>query len=226
MARGDLLGYLSADDVLRPGALEAGAAALSRNAHAVLAYPDFGLIDENSRSTGVVRTQDYSEEALFRELICLPGPGALFRREAFQRAGGWNERLRQVPDLDFFLRLALQGPFIRVPEVLADFRIHSGSATYRRASPERADEPVCMLKEFFGRNDVPVRLRHWQSKTTANGYLLSAMIHGQSRRLKTAAARFAQALRANPQTVMSKKAAGYAMKIAQITLKNRIVPNP
>jgi glycosyltransferase involved in cell wall biosynthesis len=219
MSSGELLGYLSADDLLLPGAIERTAAALAHDPAAVLAYPNFGLIDENAKATGVVHAQDYSERALYRELVCLPGPGALFRRTAFARVGGWNPALRQIPDLDFFLRLALQGPFVHVPEVLAEFRMHGDSATYRPVSRERAEEPIQMVREFFARTDIPPRQRAWQPYTTANAYLLSGMIHGQSGRLGSAMRRFAQAFVTSPRTTLSMKTAGYALRIARIAVK-------
>lgn len=207
-ASGDLLGYLSADDRLRPGAVEAVAQALDDAPAAVLAYPDFGLIDDASAAIGVVTTPDYDEALLVGHLHCLPGPGALFRRDAYQRTGPWDRTLRQVPDLDFFLRLALHGSFVRVPQVLADFRRHPESATYRPATPERADEPLHMIERYFQRPDLPARIRRHERQASANARLLAGVMHGTSRRTGRAAQCLLGAALAAPRTVFTRKAAG------------------
>ncbi len=208
-ASGDLLGYLSADDRLRPGALAAMARALADAPDAVLAYPDFGLIDAASQPIGTVTPPNYDEALLVRDLHCLPGPGALFRRDAYQRAGPWDATLRQVPDLDFFLRLALFGPFVRVPQVLADYRVHAEAATYRPASAARADEPLRVVARYFQRPDLPDRIRRRARAATANALLLSGVMHGTSRRSGVAIRRFVRAGLTSPATLCTRKAAGF-----------------
>ena len=208
-ATGNFLGYLSADDRLHPGAIAATAQALVDTRDAVLAYPGFQLIDEASCATGVVTPPDYDERLLFGHLHCLPGPGALFRRDAYQRAGPWDASLRQVPDLDFFLRLALLGPFVHVPRVLADYRRHAGAATYRPATPERADEPVRVVARYFARPDLPNRIRRHQRAATANALLLSGVMHGTSRRGWRAIRRFLRAGLTSPATLCTRRAVGF-----------------
>ncbi|WP_204348948.1 hypothetical protein, partial [Klebsiella pneumoniae] len=63
-ASGPLLGYLSADDLLSPNAVRRVSEALRRTPEAILAYPNFGLIDNASRRTGTVIPPDYSDERL------------------------------------------------------------------------------------------------------------------------------------------------------------------
>ena len=208
-ASGDLLGYLSADDRLRPGALAAMARALVDAPDAVLAYPDFGLIDAASDPIGTVTPPDYDEALLIGDLHCLPGPGALFRRDAYQRAGPWDATLRQVPDLDFFLRLALLGPFVRVPQVLADYRRHADAATYRPASAARADEPLRVVARYFQRPDLPERVRRRARAATANALLLSGVMHGTSGRSGVALRRFLRAGLTSPTTLCTRKAVGF-----------------
>jgi glycosyltransferase involved in cell wall biosynthesis len=209
-ASGTLLGYLSADDRLRAGAVAALARALAAAPDAVLAYPDFGLIDATSQPIGAIVTPpDYDEALLFGDLHCLPGPGALFRREAYHRAGPWDQTLRQVPDLDFFFRLALHGPFLHVPQVLADYRRHAGAATYRPATPARADEPLRVVAGYFARPDVPDRIRRYRRTATANALLLSGVMHGSSRRSVRALGRFVRAGLTAPTTLCTRRAAGF-----------------
>ncbi|RUU82831.1 MAG: glycosyltransferase [Mesorhizobium sp.] len=214
MSTGDILGYLSADDRLRPTAVRRCVEELSARTDVVLVYPDFDIIDEHSTLRSTLQPPEFSRRALYAHLHCLPGPGAFFRREAYERAGYWREDLRQIPDLDFFLRLALEGNFYHVPEVLAEFRMHSASTTYRAVPFERGEEPQRMIETFFRRKDLPDELRKWERETRANANLLSAAIHGRSGRVAVAVQRLLGAAR-HPRTLLSRKAVSHALLIAR-----------
>lgn len=214
LSQGDLIGYLSADDRLHPQAVVRLVGALRDDPSAVLAYPDFHLIDEASQPIRPVQTPDYSREQMIAGFQCLPGPGALFRRAAWRTAGGWDTGLRQMPDLDFFFRLCLAGSFTRVPEVLADFRIHRRSTTYSPAPASRADEPLRIVEAYFSRPDLPPEVAGWRRRSRANALLLSGFIHGQSRRLPSTLKRWLAALAQHPPSLLSIKMLSYAKGIA------------
>lgn len=210
-SRGSILGYLSADDLLRPEAVSRGVAALVSHPGTVLAYPDFDVVDERSRRITGVAAPDFSRRALYGELHCLPGPGALFRREAYERAGPWRTDLRQIPDLEFFLRLALEGDFLHLPEVLADFRRHARSTTHRVAPFERAEEPLRMVDDFFGRERLPEDIRAWRQPAKASALLLSALIHAQSGRTGPAVRRLLAACATRPASLTSSRGRSLAV---------------
>jgi len=186
MARGEILAYLSADDALAPGAVTAAVSALSASTDAVATYCDFELIDPASRAIRHVRTPAFDYSRLVAELECEPGPGAFFRRAAWQRSGGWNPALRQMPDYDFWLRLGLQGRFVRIPLVLALYRVHGASQTFARASEAEADEPIRIISEFFARRDLPDDIRALQPRAVAKANLVSAQLHFRAGRWRTA----------------------------------------
>jgi glycosyltransferase involved in cell wall biosynthesis len=214
MSSGELLGYVSADDRLRPAAVRRCVEELIARPDVVLVYPDFDIIDERSVLRSTLRAPDYSRRALYAELHCLPGPGALFRRSAYDKAGLWRPDFRQIPDLDFFLRLGLEGSFYHLPEVLAEFRMHSGSTTYRAGPFERGEEPQLMVDQFFQRSDLPDDIRGWERETRANANLLSAAIHGRSGRTSTALRRLAAAA-LHPPTLASLKTLKHTLLIAR-----------
>jgi len=215
IAKGELIGYLSADDRLRPGGVQRVAEAFDRTPDAVLAYPDFGLIDEHSRETGQVHPPEYSRERLFAELYCLPGPGALFRKAAFERAGGWDASFCQIPDLDFFLRMALQGRFVRVPHLAADFRMHSESATFRPGPAERAEEPIRMVKGFFAREGLPADVLGWRRDAFSSAYFLAATMHLRSRRVARAFQLYVEAAAQKPSAALGRKSVSFAAELAK-----------
>ncbi len=186
MCKGDLLAYLSADDVLYPEAVASAVAVLQANPSTVVAYPDFDLIDATSRRLRRITAPEFDVHDLYWRLVCHPGPGALFRRSAWRAAGPWNPDLRQNPDLDFWMRMALQGDFRRIPAVLAAFRVHPESQTFRHADPLRAEEPMVIVEKFLGRGDLPGWLRHGEARVSAAGHLASAQLHLHAGRWRTA----------------------------------------
>lgn len=198
MSRGTVLGYLSSDDRLAPQAVSLSIKKLLESPMTVVVYCDFELIDAFGKSIRSVRTEEYDERRLTVDLVCQPGPGALFRREVFERTGGWAENLRQVPDFEFWLRASRLGRFVRVPESLADYRIHEGSASFSVTTTERSMEIVKVVSEFWrGEVGRPAR------QAMATAHLIAARSHGQSGRAMAAIAQWLRAFRLRPNRALS-----------------------
>lgn len=177
MARGSILAYLSADDTLAPGAASAAVAALAADPHAVATYCDYHLLDPQSRTVRPVQAPPYDYRTMFTDVVCPPGPGAFFRRDAYERAGPWDARLRQMPDYDFWLRLGLQGHFIHIERSLAGFRVHDGSQSFAPTSPERAAEPVAIIEALLRTPDLPSDIAALGPRALAHAHLISAQLH-------------------------------------------------
>ena len=198
MASGELLGYLSSDDKLTPGAVLALVHALQSNPDAVVAYGDFDLIDVGGMPFRTCHTEEFDGDRLSIELVCQPGPGALFRRAAFEAAGGWSPALRQTPDFEFWLRVARLGPFVRVPQRVAQYRVHEGSASFAVVKPERSDEIVHVMQKYWSGTDDPRSRR-----SIAKAHLVAARSHGQSGRIQHAASHWAAAMKLAPRAALA-----------------------
>jgi glycosyltransferase involved in cell wall biosynthesis len=203
LSRGDILGYLSADDALDPAAVAAAVEQLAARPDVVAVYPDFVLIDEDSQIVRRVSAPEFDRRDLILDLVCQPGPGAFFRRQAWEQAGPWNPALRQNPDLDFWMRLALQGEFVRIPKFLASFRVHRASQTWQRADEARADEPVAIVAGLLARPDLPSWVRAEAGHARASAFIASAQLHAYAGRLWRAGGAMMSALREYPARVFS-----------------------
>jgi glycosyltransferase involved in cell wall biosynthesis len=197
-ATGEILAYLSSDDCLMPNAVSRMVAILNENPEAIVAYCDFWLIDAEGRRLRQNLTEDFSLKRMRVDLVCQPGPGAFFRRVVFDQTGGWNASLSQVPDFEFWLRAVRFGPFIRVAECLAEYRIHEGSASFRVMPINRANEIVQVVNNYW------VELNGEPGKTLAmaNALILSAKNHAQSGRIKLAIQSFLKALKKQPELLV------------------------
>ena len=198
-----LLGYLSADDMLKPRAIQRSVNALCENPEAVVAYCDFETIDQNDNCIRFVRTADFCLETMLTRFECPPGPGALFRRSAFELAGGWKAAIRRMPDYDFWLRMALQGTFVRIPESLAMWRVHEASQAFSIIPSERAEEPIRIVDGFFSQVDLPLDLLVLKSDALSAAYLASAQLHARSNRYLIAINRFCSSIRKSPRMVVA-----------------------
>lgn len=177
LARGGIISYLSADDALMPQAVEFAMAILGEQPQVVMTYCDYLLIDEESRPLQSVETPEFDYKKMVSEIEVPPGPGVFFRRVVFERIGGWDESLRQIPDFEYWLRLGLCGDFKRIPELLAHYRVHDDSQSYAIPSIEKADECVRVMTGYFQRSDLPDDIAALKKRSMATAHLLAARFH-------------------------------------------------
>lgn len=198
MARGEILAYLSSDDCLCPGAVSAMVQALEASPAAPVAYCDFWLIDAQGRRLREVQTEDFSAERLAVDLVCQPGPGAFFKRALFDQTGGWDPALRQVPDFEFWLRAVHQGDFVRVPQSLAEYRIHEGSASFRVMPVARAEEILGVVDAFWSASAS----KAGRERSMARALSIAAKNHAQSGRAGAALRCFLRGLAKRPSQAL------------------------
>lgn len=201
-ARGEILAYLGSDDVLERTAVSRAVALLQAAPGVALTYCDYLLIDPASHPIRQMSNGDYDRRSLVAELVCYPGPGAFFRRSGYAQAGPWNETLRQIPDFDFFLRLSHAGTFVRIPEVLARYRVHEGSQSFAQVGIERAEEPVKVMRAYFASLPAGAEEAAWLAEGLANAHLLSARLHLRAGRVPEGAGHLLHALRLHPSVLL------------------------
>ena len=143
------VGIVNADDPLLPGHCRKMVDALLNDAEAVVAYPDWLMINADGESIREVRTVDYSKRALIADLVCIPGPGAVIRVDAVDDFPLREIRFRYISDYVLWLRMSSRGHFVRVPEILATWRQHALGATASANSGAISTEIESLVQENF-----------------------------------------------------------------------------
>lgn len=127
-ARGEIFGYVNADDLLLPGALKciAGHFAAAPDVDVILG--NGLLIDDNDRVIRRVQSSRFSLAAYGHGAMTFVQQGKFFRRRAFERAGGFNIANRTCWDGELLVDMALAGArIVNVPDRLGGFRMYGDS---------------------------------------------------------------------------------------------------
>ena len=125
-ARGTLITWLNADDVLEPGAVDRVVAAWRTNPDAAVFYGDCAIVEGDRRTLWTppprIRTQDFDNRGP------LPQVGTFVTANALNEVGGVDDQLHLAMDFDLFLRMSLAGhQFVYTGATLATFVLHANS---------------------------------------------------------------------------------------------------
>ena len=143
---GSLIAFLDDDDLWLPNKLALQVPVLEAHPDAGGVYSHMRLSDEQGGSLWPDRTRTESG-FMFRELLLdnfMLTPTVLVRREAFGKAGYFDEQLTSSQDYDMLLRLTFHFPFLYAPGVVAvypprpDGVLVRASATGRHVENQRA----------------------------------------------------------------------------------------
>ncbi len=149
-ADGRYIAVLNSDDVFLPGKL-------TKQVQFLDTHPDVGAVfghatmvdaegnDLAGRTTRTYMTVfDQPNRPRFEWLNhfffngnCLCHPTVLIRRECYETVGFLDERLAQLPDLDFWIRLCMRYEIHILQEPLIRFRLHSPEANASGKTPTK-----------------------------------------------------------------------------------------
>jgi hypothetical protein len=162
-AEGDALLFLDADDWLAPTALATLAATLEAAPEAVAAVGAYARVDGDGQPIGrCARLLRTPPRDLLARLVVqnqfANGGHLLIRRDAARQAGTFLPGVVYGEDWEYFVRLALLGPFafVATPAPLLFVRSRTEGA-YRRLATDPAAFSPCMAA-IFGNPGLGVRL--------------------------------------------------------------------
>ena len=120
---GSILGWLNADDVLKPGAVRAGVEAFRAHSGVALVYGNADFIDARGRTIGPCTVvEPYSQHRLVHYGDYIIQPAAFFTRQAYETVGGLDKSLNWAMDWDLWIRLSQRYEAIYIERNLASYR--------------------------------------------------------------------------------------------------------
>jgi len=128
---GEVLGFINADDALRPGALAYVADYFAAHPEVDVLAGGIRITDADDRAALRGRAADlFDLRAYLAGVSTVTQQGTFFRRRAFEAAGGFNAANRVCWDGELLADMALKGMrFARTNRVLGDFRLYGANIT-------------------------------------------------------------------------------------------------
>lgn len=164
---GSILGWLNADDVLKPGAVRAAVEAFDAHPEAALIYGNADFIDAEGHSLGRCSVvEPYSLQRLIHYGDYIIQPAAFFSRRAYQAVGGLDRSLNWAMDWDLWIRLARRYQVMYLERDLASYRWLGSNKT--------AEGGLARLKEVeevagrYGCNGLPAYFRLEKARLLAS----------------------------------------------------------
>ncbi|SHK81801.1 glycosyltransferase [Desulforamulus aeronauticus] len=137
LSQGKYITWTSADNLHYENYLERLVEVLEREAECGSIYSDYLQIDQN---TTIIKKVSKGIYTLNGETNY--GPSFLYRFEAINRVGFFDENLFGIEDRDYSIRMAATAPVFWLPEVLYEYRIHQQSLTGKYVNKEIDFTPV------------------------------------------------------------------------------------
>lgn len=148
------VGWLSADDVLLPGGLEAMASFLELHPESIAVFGRAYVIDEKGSIIEEYGTMPFDKRS-FSVKCTICQPASLIRRSAWDAVGGLDESIQTCMDYDLWWRLSKIGEIGYLNQLIACTRDHIHSKT-RMLRKKVNEEAISILLRH--RNMVP---RNW-----------------------------------------------------------------
>jgi glycosyltransferase involved in cell wall biosynthesis len=130
-ASGVLLGFLGADDVLLPGALDAVARRFQSDGRRWVAGGSRWLDADGRRLGDLPAPPSWITVPMLASLgwNCVTHSATYVHRELFAELDGFDKRFRYFGDYDFMLRALAREPFCRVSRAICSVRRHGTNAS-------------------------------------------------------------------------------------------------
>jgi glycosyltransferase involved in cell wall biosynthesis len=158
IARGEVLGWLNADDAYEPRAVAEAVEALS---DAALVYADVTRVNDDGRNPRRIRSRATFDLWTELNLGCgIYSPAVFFTREALSAVGEIDEDLQLTMDYDLWLRIGKRFPVRHVDAVWGVQRIHDEAKTIR-AYDEFWPERLAVSRRHGGRLVSPLLITRY-----------------------------------------------------------------
>lgn len=128
MAKGEILGWLGADDMYELGAVSTVADFFTRNPDAYFVFGGSYFIDENDEIIRRHVARDFDLKEAINDSANIPTSSAFYRKKLVDAVGFIDEKTR-ASDLDYWIRAGKIFRIHRIENILSRFRKHRHSSS-------------------------------------------------------------------------------------------------
>lgn len=128
IAKGEIVGWLNADDLLFPGAIESVVKALESSPDAGVVYGSGAKIDIDGNIVKDIPHRPFDRK-LLKQLFYILQPSMYFKRDLFLQVGGLNIDSHLAMDWELVLKFLKFTDFVSIPEKIAKLRMYEGTKT-------------------------------------------------------------------------------------------------
>lgn len=165
-ARGDILAWINSDDTYNPGAVREAVAYLAENPEAGMVYGDASYIDENGQVIGRFPAAQTDYRRLRQGYVHIPQQSSFFRADLWRKVGPLDPSFYFAMDYDLWVRLAALAPLHYIPQLWANFRLHSGAKTV--AADDRCwPEMLRVHRRLGGSTFAPIVWKYYLRRLVA-----------------------------------------------------------
>jgi glycosyltransferase involved in cell wall biosynthesis len=199
---GEICIFQGADDPMLPGSIERLARTLVEHPEVGFVYADVDYIDAYSAPFYTLRGKPFDLDDLFW-FNHVATQSVAMRRTAVEAVGLYRTGIINA-DWDLWLRLGARYKSLYLPEVLARYRVHSGSNSLNNLR-EMARSTVFVTETVLDEPYVANALRRGAPRALAGGYLWSALLYTLGDDRHAASRLICRATRAYPAAVFTRR---------------------
>ena len=156
MATGEILAWLNSDDTLSPGAVRIAVEALERSG-ADLVYGDVRLVDQDSTHERMFYGIPHDYRILLYGIDYIGQQSVFFHRALLDRSGPLRPEYDNAFDYELWLRMALHGRLVYVPQVRGQIRRHAAAKSIA-AADRTSTETNRIRHEYWKMGGLPTFL--------------------------------------------------------------------
>ncbi len=158
LAKGEYIIRLDADDYFDDNALLVLTSFLDKNPDIAVVYPDFFKVKDNREIMEYVRVPRIGEEIKLLD-VAANGAGAMFRKNAFDKIGGYNPNIRYQDHYDFWVKMITTFKVANLSLPLFYYRQHGSSSSSYLNLREKLLARRYIKEVFVKKNMSQARLR-------------------------------------------------------------------
>ena len=128
-AHGEILAWLNSDDTYEPGAISTAVKYLTDHPEVGMVYGDCNFINEEGKVIGKFGSAQTNYELLRKGYVHIPQQTMFFRAGFWKQVGPLDPTFYFAMDYDLWTRLAARTELKYIPQMWANFRLHTSGKT-------------------------------------------------------------------------------------------------